>query len=393
MFIDKRQLAVGACGFSAFTNLYPVQALLPDLAREFAATPLQLGLTVAVSILAVALMAPFVGVLSDRLGRRPMILGCLFLVALGTLTTGLAWNVESLIVWRFLTGLFIPGIFTTTLAYIREEWSPREAVETSAIYISGTVLGGFSGRLIAGFGADLGGWQMAFALLGGLDLLLVPLVYFGLPASRNFRPGGALTRAFSAMAAHMRNPRLRMSYGVGFILLFSLVAVFTFVSLHLTQPPYGLGPALIGGIFAVYLLGVVTTPLAGRQVARFGRGPVAFTGAGISLAGLLITLLPALPLIILGLALCSAGIFVIQGLVTGYVAQVAERNTSAAVGLYVTIYYIGGSVGALAPSLAWAQAGWPGCVTLVALVLLVLGWLVRRLWGAEVHAVQTGSGP
>lgn len=383
MIASKRQLATGAAGFCAFTNLYPIQALLPALMTEFNASAAQVGLTLSAGTLAVALTAPFAGMLSDMLGRKPVILASLVAVALVTLLTALSTSINSLIAWRFLAGFFIPGIFATTVAYIGEEWSPKEAVETTAIYISGTVLGGFSGRLIAGLAADAGGWPAAFIALGLLDLALVPVVLRWLPASTNFRPGSGFRNALRAMARHLTNGRLLRTFCVSFGMLFSLVAVFSYVSLRLADPPFELSTSAIGGIFAVYLLGVVVTPLAGRQVARFGRVRVALSGVGLSGIGMLLTLPTNLPLVILGLALFSCGLFVLQGIATGFVPQVAAGNASAAVGLYITAYYIGGSLGAVVPGPIWHQYGWAGCVLLIWGVLAVVGIVAYRLWWAD----------
>jgi len=380
MFASKRQLATGAAGFCAFTNLYPIQALLPELMAEFNASAAQVGLTLSAGTLAVALTAPFAGILSDMLGRKRVIVASLVAVALVTLLTAVATSINSLIAWRFMAGFFIPGIFATTVAYIGEEWSPTEAVETTAIYISGTVLGGFSGRLIAGLAADGGGWPAAFIALGLLDLALVPVVLRWLPPSTNFRPGSGFRNALQAMARHLTNGRLLQTFCVSFGMLFSLVAVFSYVSLRLAAPPFELSTSAIGGIFAVYLLGVVVTPVAGRQVARFGRARVALSGVGLSGIGMLLTLPTNLPLVILGLALFSCGLFVLQGIATGFVPQVAAGNASAAVGLYITAYYIGGSLGAVVPGPIWHQYGWTGCVLLIWGVLMTVGVIAYRLW-------------
>jgi len=380
MFASKRQLATGAAGFCAFTNLYPIQALLPELMTEFNASAAQVGLTLSAGTLAVALTAPFAGILSDMLGRKRVIVASLVAVALVTLLTAVATSINSLIVWRFMAGFFIPGIFATTVAYIGEEWSPKEAVETTAIYISGTVLGGFSGRLIAGRAADAGGWPAAFSALGLLGLALVPVVLRWLPPSTNSRPGSGFRNALQAMARHLTNGLLLRTFCVSFGMLFSLVAVFSYVSLRLAAPPFELSTSAIGGIFAVYLLGVVVTPVAGRQVARFGRARVALSGVGLSGIGMLLTLPTNLPLVILGLALFSCGLFVLQGIATGFVPQVAAGNASAAVGLYITAYYIGGSLGAVVPGPIWHQYGWAGCVLLIWGVLTIVGVIAYRLW-------------
>lgn len=385
MLINRRQLAVGAAGFCAFTNLYPVQAILPELMKEFHATPAQVGLTVSAGTAAVALVAPFSGVISDLWGRKKLILSCLAAVTLITLGTALAHSISSLVAWRFAVGLFVPGIFATTVAYINEEWPPREAVETTAIYVSGTVLGGFSGRFIAGLATNWGGWHMAFVALGVIDMMLLPLVAFGLPRSQHFHPGEGLGAAMRSMGGHLRNPLLLRTFGISFGMLFSLVSVFTYVSLRLAQPPFSLGAGVIGGIFAVYLLGVVVTPFGGRLVIRFGRAPVAVGAVATGMVGVLLTLLPFLTAVVAGLALFAAGLFVLQSVATGFVPQAAVGSRSAAVGLFVTTYYVGGSLGGVVPGMFWKQWGWQGCVVMVCCVLVLIALLAYRLWSRDPH--------
>jgi len=389
MFVDKRQLAVFVAGFCAFTNLYPVQALLPELMRAFDADAAAVGLAVAVSTLAVALVAPFMGAVSDALGRKPVMAGSLAILGVLTMLPAFAESLRTLVLLRFLAGLFVPGIFTVLVAYIREEWDPRGAVETTTFYISGSVLGGFGGRFIAGWAAEHWGWEAAFAALGMLDLLLLPALIFWLPASRNFQPGSGLVDSVRTMRRHLGNRRLLTAFSIGFGMLFGLVGTFSFVSLYLAQPPFSLGVGAIGSIFAVYLLGVVVTPVAGKLIPRFGRSPIAVLSLLVGIAGLLLTLLPNLAAVAIGLALFSTAMFVVQGICTGYVPQAAVGGTSAAVGLYVCCYYIGGTLGAVVPGPLWHAFGWPGCVALMAAVQAAMAVISHRLWSGE--AIPAGQ--
>jgi len=97
-------------------------------------------------------------------------------------------------------------------------------------------------------------------------------------------------------------------------------------------------------------------------------------------AALLLTLIPSLVAIIAGLALAAAFGFMCQACSTSYVALTARQARSSAVGLYVTFYYLGGSVGGVAAGLAWVLAGWPGCVGVALIVLAVVATLVWRFW-------------
>ena len=88
--------------------------------------------------------------------------------------------------------------------------------------------------------------------------------------------------------------------------------------------------------------------------------------------GVSLTLLHSLPLILLGLVLCSSGVFVCQSASTSYIQTAAPPGGRAsAAGLYVTCYYAGGSIGGVLPALVWRYGGWPGCVALVIAVQAV----------------------
>ena len=94
---------------------------------------------------------------------------------------------------------------------------------------------------------------------------------------------------------------------------------------------------------------------------------------------LLLTLAHSLPLILLGLSLLAVAIFTEQTVSIGYVALAGAPARSTAVGLYVTCYYIGGSLGGILPAGIWSHLGWPGCVALVMLVqavALAVAWTV-----------------
>ncbi len=109
-------------GFAAFLDLYSTQPLLPMLAHTFRASNFAVSLTVTAPTVAVALMAPYVGRLADRLGLRNVIVGSAFALAAATLLAGTASTLRQLIAWRFVQGAVTPGLFASAVAYIHEEW-------------------------------------------------------------------------------------------------------------------------------------------------------------------------------------------------------------------------------------------------------------------------------
>lgn len=381
MIRDIRAVSALVAGFLNFLNLYTPQAILPVLTREFAVAPARTGLTVTAPLVAVALVAPFAGAISDRMGRKRLIIGAALLLTLPTLLIAATSSFPLLLLARFVQGLLLPFIFTVIVAYVGEELEGAAAVRAAGAYSIGSILGGFGGRFVAGIAADLAGWRVAFVVIAAITLACTGFLAVWLPREQRFRPViGGLGATLAAYGAHLRNPRLLGTCAVGFGMLFSNVAVFTFVNFHLTAPPYNLSPSALGFVFTVYLLGIVTTTLATRLALRVGRVRTLGLALGLAASGLAATLLPSLPAAILGLAGLAGGLFVTQTLSISFIGATVARAKSSAVGLYVTMFYIGGSLGGIIPGGVFRTWGWAGVVTLVVGVMAAMLLVARTAW-------------
>ena len=384
-----RRAAVTAAGMCAFFTMYVTQGLLPSLQSVFHASVAELSLTITFTTLAVALAAPFSGIAADRFGRKKVLLVSLAGLGLSTALAATSQTLHGLLVWRAIEGLCIPGVFTATVAYISEEWAPSDVPAVTALYISGSVAGGFSGRFIAGMVTAHAGWQAAFVVLGVVNLLFLLLIARGLPPSRRFAAStGGLRAAWAGFALHLGNRRLLGTYAIGFGILFSQVCTFTYVSFHLAAAPYDFDLKDLSLLFTVYLVGMIATPLAGKLAWTFGKRRVFIAAVVLGSGGMLLTLLNPVWAIVLGLTLSSAGVFIAQSMATAQVPSLAGQARSSAVGLYVLCYYVGGSVGAFGPAWIWAHAGWAGCVALVLIAQLAIGVAAWRQWRSPAGSVS-----
>ena len=370
-------------GFCAFLDLYATQPLLPMLVRVFHATEVMVSLTVTVATVGVALAAPFAGSISDRAGRKSTIVWSS--AALGVFTVLAAWSpgLNALLFWRFLQGVFTPGIFAVTIAYIHDEWHGSESGQATAAYVSGTVVGGFSGRFISGFIATHLDWRWVFVALGVLNLAGALAMWRWLPRERS-RPRAVGAAGFAAVGEHLRNPKLLATYAVGFCVLFSMTSVFTYITFYLAAAPFHLLPASLGSLFFVYLIGAAITPVSGRWIDRFGQRLALATAIGAGVAGVLLTLVQNLGAVVVGLAICCTGVFIAQASASSYIGVATKHKRALAVGLYATFYYAGGSAGAAVPGFVWRAGGWPACVALIAAVQVLTVALALMLW-SDAH--------
>jgi MFS transporter, YNFM family, putative membrane transport protein len=372
MRLEPRKIAVATAGFCAFLNLYSPQALLPALAREFGAGAAEISTIMTASALAIALTAPFTGAIADVLGRKRVITAAMLAVVVPMAGAALAPDVEALIAWRFVQGLLLPPIFAVTVAYIGDEWPPAEVAGVTGVYIAGSSLGGFCGRFLPGLLADLIGWRGAFLALAGLSLLGAITLALLLPREKGFVRSEGLAASARQMLQHLRNPQLVATYAIGFGVLFNFIAVFTYVSFHLAAPPYDFSSTLLGAIFVTYLAGTAIVPATGWMMARLGRRRFTLAVLAAWACGALLMLAPPLAAILAGLTLCAVCGMLCQTIATGYVNASAREGRSSAVGLYVTAFYVGGSMGAFLPGLAWEEAGWVGAVAMVLVMLAVM---------------------
>jgi predicted MFS family arabinose efflux permease len=359
-------LAVMLAGTCTFLNVYCTQPLLPFLRRVFHASELQVSLTVSATTFGVAIAAPIVGLMAERIGRKKVIVPALFLLTVPTLLAATSSGIWSMVLWRFLQGIFVPGIIAVMIAYIGEEFVGSGVGKVMAAYVTGTVFGGFLGRFIAGLVATHWHWRAAFVVIAVINFCGAVAVRQWLPLAKHFVAAENTHAVLNDVRLHLHNPRLLSTFAMGFGVLFSLVGAFTYVNFYLAEPPFSLSSAGLGAIFCVYLLGLVVTPLSGRFLDRSGFRPTAVLALVFALSGLACTLSQHLSVVIVGLALFSSGNFIFQAAATVQTGINAGRARSSAAGLYVTLYYIGGSVGATVLGWIWLWRGWHACVAALA---------------------------
>ena len=378
----RRMAAVILAGFCAFLDLYSPQPLLPLLMRLFQVSTSKVSLLVSISTGAVAATAPLVGLLADRFGRRRVIVPSALLLAVPALLAATSQTYGQLLFWRFWQGVFTPGVFAATVAYVSEEWTVGMGSAMSA-YVAGTAVGGFSGRSVAAVVTQHASWQAAYVVLGILNLAGAVAIWAWLPADT---PKARVRGHGSSIAQHLRNPQLLATYAAGFCVLFTLASSFTYVNFYLAGPPFNWSTAALGLLFAAYLFAAAVTSIVGRIIDRFGHSRAVVWALTFSIAGILLTLIHNGGVVFIGLAMCCSGLFISQSSANSFIGIATKQNRASAVGLYVTAYYIGGSFGATLPASLWNLGGWPACVALIVGVQLFTMLVAGRFWSPRKTA-------
>lgn len=374
-----------AAGSATFVMLYSTQALLPDFTRDFGVSSESATLSISLTALGLGIGLLVAGPLSDVVGRTRLIhLSLLASVVVAT-ASALAPSWAWLLALRFLSGVVLAGLPAVATSYLREELHPSSQARAAGLYVGGTAFGAMFSRLLAGAGAELGGWRWGIAATAIAALVCAVLVRLLLPASRGFVPVLGDPRALLDGGRRALADRgLLALYLIGGCALGAMQAPFNIVGYRLAEAPFHLGLGAASLVFLVYPLGTVSAAWFGRLADRYGRRAVAPIGAGIAAVGILATIPDSLVTLVIGLGIVVIGFFAVHGIASGWVpvrAHAGGASASQAASLYLFTYYLGSAVYGTTAGLAWTHAQWSGVVGL-SLVLLavtaVLTLVLRR---------------
>ena len=369
-------------GFSIFALLYCVQPLLPLLAHQFALSPAQSSLALSVSTgeLAVSLLVS--SAMSDRIGRKNMMVATMFVAALMTLVCAVAQNYPQLLLARALLGLAMGGMPAVAMAYLSEEIAPESLGLSMGLYISGSAFGGMLGRVLTSVVSDFLNWRVALAAMGVAGLLAAAEFWRSLPASRNFQPTtGGFAGLQRGLRQHFGDAGLPWLFALAFLLMGCFVSAYNFIGFRLLGAPFALRQSLVGGISFLYLLGIFSSVWAGKLADRLGRRHVLWAVMTVMLAGLLLTLANNLVFIVGGMALFTFGFFASHSIASSWVGRRASAPQALASALYLFFYYLGSSLVGCLCGVLWQHGGWSGVVALLGSLLGGAVLIALRLRG------------
>jgi len=372
-----RRVAIGVISFLTLIDLFAAQAILPSLAAAYHVSPAAMGFAVNASTMGMAAAGVVVALANHRLDRRFGVICSLLLLSIPTALLALQPDLSTFTVLRVVQGVFMSSAFTLTMAYLAEHANGDGAAGALAAYVTGNVASNLLGRLASAALTDHFGLAANFLVLAALNLAGAALVFVTLEKAAAVRKPAAVgwtsdngMREAAAWLAHLANPALAATFGIGFLILFAFIGTFTYVNFVLVRAPLSLGPMSLGFVYLVFLPALLITPFAGR--AARGIGPVLAIrlAFGAAIIGLPLLLAPSLPTVLVGLALIGAGTFAAQAIATGFVGRLATSDRGAASGLYLAAYYLGGLAGSAILGRIFDTAGWVACVAAITLSLL-----------------------
>jgi predicted MFS family arabinose efflux permease len=374
-----RTFVIGLMAFLTVVDLFATQAILPSLARHYQVSPAAMGFAVNASTIGMAIAGLAVAFFSRHIDRRLGIATSLALLAIPTAALAVAPDLATFTVLRVAQGLCMSAAFALTLSYLGEQCSAADAAGAFAGYITGNVASNLVGRLMSAALVDHLGLAANFYVFAALNLAGAVLVWFYLGRTMTPAAEGAARSPLAIWAEHLRNGALRASFAIGFCILFAFIGTFTYVNFVLVQPPLALGMMALGFVYFVFLPSVLTTPLAGRAVQRFGTRPTFWGAIAVAGLGLPLLLASSLAPVLGGMALVAIGTFFAQATATGFVGRAATTDRGSASGIYLACYFFGGLVGTAVLGQLFDRFGWAACVAGIGAALAVAALLGLRL--------------
>ncbi|SHN38979.1 MFS transporter, YNFM family, putative membrane transport protein [Duganella sacchari] len=367
-------------GFSTFALLYCVQPLMPVLSHEFGLSAAQSSMVLSISTGALALSLLASSALSERLGRKPLMVAAMAIAAVMTLLSAFAHNYAQLLALRALLGIALGGMPAIAMAYLSEEIEPASLGLSMGLYISGSAFGGMAGRVMTSVLSDHLSWRLALGMVGVAGIGAALEFWRSLPASRHFTPvSGGWRTLPSGFKLHLSDAGLPWLFALAFLLMGAFVSLYNYIAYRLLAAPFSLSQSVVGAVSFFYLLGIYSSVWAGRLADRYGRRHVIWAVMLIMFAGLMLTLSNWLPAILAGVALFTYGFFATHSVASSWVGRRALSNKALASALYLFFYYLGSSVVGSATGILWGHAGWPGVVAVLAGALMLALLVALRL--------------
>ncbi|EGR0760615.1 MFS transporter [Vibrio parahaemolyticus] len=350
-------LALGS--FLVFSNLYLLQPMLPTFATLFSISETQVNWLFAASTLALSFSLVPMAVLSESIGRKPVMMVGLFSIPAISALMLLGDSFIFLVACRALIGIALAAFAAVAVAYMAEELDKHAFSMAIGTYIAANSLGGIAGRISGGLLADNFSVDVAIEVMMVVTLIGVICVHYLLPKQRNFTPSSSSLRHQNrAIIGHFRNQRVWFAMLIGGLNFALFVNLYSVMGFRLVSAPHNVPVGLASLIFICYLGGTFSSRCAGHWSKRYSSILGMFLGAVVSMAGMWIAAFESLAAMLIGLLLISFGAFFTHTLAYGWVGQNATQAKATATALYLVHYYVGGSLGGFLLLYCWQHGGW-----------------------------------
>lgn len=323
--------------------------------------------------------------LGDKFPRRKLILFDLFFVFLALLWMTFAQELWMLYTASLLIGAtsVIPQLFVPMVAELS---GPKEKASNIGLVVSGLLLGILLSRFIGGIVGDLWGWRTMFGIAASLMVLVWLYVYKKITEIQPNFKGSYFELMRSVLKLAREQPVLQLASFRGAMAFGSMCALFTTLVFHMQRPPFEVGASVVGSFGLAGAVGALAAAKVGTLEKRISLNRIIFYSLVVLIGSWGFTYFGGNTYwgLILGVILIDLGVQAshIMNQTNYFMIKTGAVNRLNTV--YMVSYFIGGSFGTYAASLAWQHAQWEG-VCMVGFSMAVLALVAHILFARKVQ--------
>ncbi|MGD9809159.1 MAG: MFS transporter [Deferribacterales bacterium] len=360
-----------------FSALYAPQPIQPIIMEYFKVSQSQSALLTTLTMFPLSISPIFYGYILESVSAKKMLLISIIILAVSQFVFSVSNSFSLLLALRVVEGLAIPAILTGLMTYIATMTTKENVQKIMAIYISSTIIGGFSGRFFSGLISYYTNWRVMFTILG-FSLLASVLMIGKLDNNKAEMTKLNMRAALEVLA----QKRFLITYIMIFSMFFMFAAVLNFIPFRLREINPSSNAMLIGVMYTGYIMGIVTS-LNSLKLIKIFRGEVnaIFVGLSVYLLSLGLFVSSNIYVMFVGMFIFCAGMFMSHTIASGYVNKMADSRKGVTNGLYVSFYYSGGTLGSVVPGMIYENYSWNTFLVLLAVIMLstlLLGRMALR---------------
>ncbi|MGV6937192.1 MFS transporter [Paenibacillus sp. CMM36] len=335
---------------AVMSSLYVTIPLVPLFAKVFGKTLAEAALPGSIFSLGFAAGCLVYGGLSNRFGRKQVIVIGLLALTIISLSISLTSQYSVLVTLRLLQGLAAATFSPVALAYAVDMFPAEKRVTAIGFISTGFLVAGIAGQVFSIVISEQMGWNTVFRMLGILYAITFLIVLFFLPKTPSPQRDVRIWAAFGQLETVLRSYPLWLSYTVAFVLLMSFVSMYTVLGNYLGGPEFGLNSRQMLYVRSAGIIGMLLSPFAGKLAQKYGVHLILRTALILSILSLALMGMTHSLMTIVVLSVCFvSGIALSVPSLIAIVGQLGGAARAIAVSLYTFILFAGTS---LAPMLS-----------------------------------------
>lgn len=342
-------------------NCYYNQPLLELIRHDIGITEQSANLITVITQIGYALGLFFLIPLGDMFSPKKLILANMSIAAVMAIVMAVAQNVWMLWGASLLIGAcsVIPQFFIPIAGQFS---APKNKSRNMGIVLSGLLTGILTSRVISGYIGEWLGWREMFLVAAFVMLICMGVMLLMMPEMKRNYEGtyrGLMSTMAEIMVLHpsVRIYAIRAAFGFG-----SMMAIWSCLAFHLAQPPFRAGSDMVGMLGLCGIMGAVAASGIGKQIPKFGIHNFSLFGAATQIVAWAIALLfgDTYAGLIAAIILVDIGLQCQQLSNQSGCLQEIPQAANRANTIFMTTYFIGGSLGTFCAGYLWNRANWLG---------------------------------